>query len=82
MKTKPLTTSCDDGLNCAGYLFCCSGVGIYNYLKIRELKPLTAVKGNLRRTETENGRSKDDVMSEMRNLQEELNALDKRLNKD
>ena len=43
--------------------------------------PAANLKGHGRASDLEAARSKDDVMGEMRNLQDELSALDKRLNR-
>lgn len=77
---------------CAGYVFCCSGVFVYQYIKYHEARK--AVKGHpAPSTDLESGtkyvsnstapstavlfsRSKADVMSEMQRLQDELTNID------
>lgn len=66
-------------LNLTGYVFCCSGVGVYQWIKVKEMNAGTDKKGDNGKPDVESGRSKDSIRSEMRQLQDELNELDKRL---
>eukprot|EP00775_Hariotina_reticulata_P002500 gene2500-2804_t len=83
-------------LNLIGYIFCCSGVVVYNHIKLKALKAKVAKEGNskgdddeapgtghgdLQRPLLPNSikRTKDDIMSEIRRLQSEMEAIDGRV---
>ncbi|KAG1680763.1 hypothetical protein FOA52_008096 [Chlamydomonas sp. UWO 241] len=79
-------------LNLTGYIFCCSGVVIYNHLKLQALKAKVAgtktadaekggasgAPGGSKPT-AEHERSKEDILSEIRRLQGEMSALEDRV---
>lgn len=59
-------------------MFCCSGVAIYNYLKMQDIR--LPVKGNPSQgLVSPRMRSKESVLLEMRKLQDELNTIDEML---
>eukprot|EP00878_Enallax_costatus_P023886 GHUV01025445.1.p1 GENE.GHUV01025445.1~~GHUV01025445.1.p1 ORF type:complete len:307 (+),score=73.54 GHUV01025445.1:988-1908(+) len=72
-------------LNLAGYLFCCSGVVVYNHMKLKAIKAKVAQQAgdnkgdytpkvsDLERPLLQN-RTKDDILSEIQRLQEEMDA--------
>jgi hypothetical protein len=72
----------------AGYVFCCSGVFVYQYIKYHEVRKATkGHPGSGLSNDIEAGkggqphvalaRSKAEIMSEMRKLQDELTDVDK-----
>jgi hypothetical protein len=73
----------------AGYVFCCSGVFVYQYIKFQEANKGGAILGasgnkvRAKDTNTAGGnsfqRSKMEVMEEMKRLQNELSDLDHRI---
>lgn len=76
-------------LNLLGYIFCCSGVVVYNHIKLQAIKQRVAQgsKGDEEKgRSTANGkaeehheRSKEDILSEIRRLQGEMSALEDRV---
>lgn len=75
----------------AGYVFCCSGVFVYQYITFLEANKGGAILGasgnkvTAKDTKTDVGnsfqRSKMEVMEEMKRLQDELSDLDHRIKK-
>ncbi|GAX82426.1 hypothetical protein CEUSTIGMA_g9854.t1 [Chlamydomonas eustigma] len=76
-------------LNLLGYLFCCSGVVVYNHMKLQAIKAKVASQGGGKdeekgkpsngNTEKHVERSKEDILSEIRRLQSEMSSLEDRV---
>eukprot|EP01025_Chloroclados_australasicus_P016288 TRINITY_DN18110_c0_g1_i6.p2 TRINITY_DN18110_c0_g1~~TRINITY_DN18110_c0_g1_i6.p2 ORF type:complete len:380 (+),score=37.25 TRINITY_DN18110_c0_g1_i6:102-1142(+) len=79
-------------LNLLGYVFCCSGVAVYQYFKLQQMKeqekmenetPLIASKNNNVQSTNGNKEKKDDdkekILEEMRRLQAQMDYLEERL---
>eukprot|EP00798_Chlamydomonas_sp_ICE-L_P001508 gene1508-32886_t len=72
-------------INLAGYLFCCSGVVVYNHMKLQAIRAKVAAtagkdeeKAPLLSNQVHE-RSKEDILSEIRRLQREMTALEDRV---
>jgi len=75
--------------NLFGYVFCCSGVVWYNQVKLKAIKqkvasevPIKSTNGHLADVEKQpllQQRNKDDILSEIRRLQQEMATLDNRV---
>lgn len=71
-------------LNLVGYAFCCSGVVIYNHMKLKAIRQRAGqtakddASSGARGDEERGGggRSRDDILSEIRRLQEEMGRLE------
>ena len=72
-----------------GYVFCCSGVVVYNHMKLQAIKAKVASTSgkdeekakptNGTAAEPHHERSKEDILSEIRRLQNEMTALEDRV---
>ncbi|KAJ9528879.1 hypothetical protein QJQ45_000441 [Haematococcus lacustris] len=69
-------------INLLGYGFCCSGVVVYNHMKLQAIKAKVATQN---KDEEKGGltsnveRSKEDILSEIRRLQSQMSALEDRV---
>jgi hypothetical protein len=71
-------------LNLLGYVFCCSGVVVYNHMKLAGMKvaaakAASAAAGGGGGKDEERGggpRSRDDILGEIRRLQDEMGRLE------
>lgn len=76
----PVTT-----LNLLGYAFCCTGVVVYQHMKLQAIRAKVAAgnkdeeKGGGGGTTVHVERSKEDILSEIRRLQNEMSALEDRV---
>ncbi|MEW5304158.1 MAG: hypothetical protein WDW36_006789 [Sanguina aurantia] len=73
----PVTT-----VNLIGYIFCCSGVVVYNHMKLQAIKAkvaATASKDEESGIDKGGERSKDEILTEIRRLQSEMSALEDRV---
>ncbi|GLI68172.1 hypothetical protein VaNZ11_012512 [Volvox africanus] len=72
----PVTT-----LNLLGYAFCCSGVVVYNHMKLQVIKNKVAAGGGGKADEEKpkEERSKEDILSEIRRLQAQMAELEDRV---
>mmetsp|Transcript_7911 Transcript_7911/g.16979 ORF Transcript_7911/g.16979 Transcript_7911/m.16979 type:complete len:399 (+) Transcript_7911:320-1516(+) len=72
-------------LNLAGYAFCCSGVVVYNHMKLQAIKAKVASQGKDEEKQPlvvaagHAERSKEDILSEIRRLQSEMAMLEDRV---
>lgn len=74
--------------NLAGYAFCCSGVVVYNHMKLQAIRAKVAASAGGKDEEkgsllggagSAESRSKEDILSEIRRLQSEMSALEDRV---
>jgi uncharacterized membrane protein len=70
----PLST-----LNLAGYVFCCSGVVVYNHMKLQAIRARVAAQSKDEENGNKKERSKEEILSEIRRLQGEMTALEDRV---
>ncbi|KAG2501749.1 hypothetical protein HYH03_000249 [Edaphochlamys debaryana] len=73
----PVTT-----LNLLGYAFCCSGVVVYNHMKLQMIKSKVAASGGGKADEEkpkDSERSKEDILTEIRRLQAQMAELEDRV---
>ncbi|PNW80203.1 hypothetical protein CHLRE_08g382350v5 [Chlamydomonas reinhardtii] len=73
----PVTT-----INLLGYAFCCSGVVVYNHMKLQMIKNKVAATGGGKGDEEkpkDSERSKEDILSEIRRLQSQMAELEDRV---
>eukprot|EP00798_Chlamydomonas_sp_ICE-L_P024449 gene24449-10049_t len=73
-------------INLLGYGFCCSGVVAYNHMKLQAIRAKVAAtsskdeeKAPLLSNQAHDIRSKEDILSEIRRLQSEMNSLEQRV---
>eukprot|EP00199_Chlamydomonas_sp_CCMP681_P002247 CAMPEP_0119108314 /NCGR_PEP_ID=MMETSP1180-20130426/13691_1 /TAXON_ID=3052 ORGANISM="Chlamydomonas cf sp, Strain CCMP681" /NCGR_SAMPLE_ID=MMETSP1180 /ASSEMBLY_ACC=CAM_ASM_000741 /LENGTH=384 /DNA_ID=CAMNT_0007093915 /DNA_START=119 /DNA_END=1273 /DNA_ORIENTATION=- len=68
-------------INLMGYAFCCAGVVVYNHMKLQAIRAKVAATSV--KDEEKGGlgaeRSKEDILSEIRRLQSEMNVLEDRV---
>lgn len=77
-------------LNLLGYVFCCSGVAVYNHMKLQMIRAKVAAQSKdedrrplLSKDEERNQpaeRSREDILGEIRKLQSEMAKLEDRVN--
>ncbi|KXZ55498.1 hypothetical protein GPECTOR_2g1047 [Gonium pectorale] len=73
----PVTT-----INLLGYAFCCSGVVVYNHMKLQMIKSKVAATNGGKADEEkpkDSERSKEDILSEIRRLQAQMAELEDRV---